>query len=116
MRPAVTYTPCDTSSREQTGNIITFTQFEEGNILTKNCNDAESGDESNGDSIIAPLTREEEMYAMDSGNESYHDLISTNMLEMFFDGSQSHPNVNQREACYKIRDSIRQRQSEKKER
>ena len=32
MRPAVTYTPCATSSREQTGNIITFTKFEEGNI------------------------------------------------------------------------------------
>ena len=31
-RPAVAYTPCATSSREQTGNIITFAQFEEGNI------------------------------------------------------------------------------------
>ena len=35
MRPAVTYTPCVTSSREQTGDIITFTYFEEGDILTK---------------------------------------------------------------------------------
>ena len=26
--PAVTYTPCDTSSREKTGGIIAFTQFE----------------------------------------------------------------------------------------
>ena len=32
IRTAVTYTPCDTSSREQTGDVITFTQFEEGNI------------------------------------------------------------------------------------
>ena len=32
MRPSVTYTPFVTSSREQTGDIITFTQFEEGNI------------------------------------------------------------------------------------
>ena len=32
MRPDVIYTPCTTSSREQTGNIITFAQFEEGNI------------------------------------------------------------------------------------
>ena len=31
MRPAVTYTPCATSSREQTGDMITFTQFAEGN-------------------------------------------------------------------------------------
>ena len=27
MRPTVTYTPCAMSSREQTGNIITFAQF-----------------------------------------------------------------------------------------
>ena len=49
---------------------------------------------------------------MDSGNESYHDLISTEMLENIHDGSQSHPNINQREAHYKIRDPIRQIQSE----
>ena len=44
MRSSVTYTPYATSSREQTGDVITFTQFEEGNILTETCNDAESGD------------------------------------------------------------------------
>ena len=27
MRPAVTYTPCDTYSREQTGDILTFAHF-----------------------------------------------------------------------------------------
>ena len=43
MRPAVTYTPYATYLKEQTGNVITFTQFEEGNILTKTRNDAESG-------------------------------------------------------------------------
>ena len=32
MIPAVKYAPCATSSKEQTGNIITFSQFEEGNI------------------------------------------------------------------------------------
>ena len=32
MRPEVTYTPYATSSNEQTGNVITFTQFEEWNI------------------------------------------------------------------------------------
>ena len=52
MHPAVTYTPCATSSREQTGNIIMFAQFEEGNILTKTRNDVESGDESNNESIM----------------------------------------------------------------
>ena len=46
MRPAVTYTPCATSPREQTGDIIKLAQFEEGNILTKTRNDAENGDKS----------------------------------------------------------------------
>ena len=55
MRPAVTYTPCATSLREQTGNIITFTQFEEGNILTKTRNNAESREKSGDDSIMPPL-------------------------------------------------------------
>ena len=94
MRLAVTYTPCATYLRKQTGNIITFAQFEEGNILTKTHNNAEIGDKSNDDSIMPPLLREEEMDAMDSGNESYHDHISTEMLEDIRDGSQSHPNVN----------------------
>ena len=49
---------------------------------------------------------------MDYGDESYHNLISTEMLENIRDGSQSHPNVNKIEARYKIRDRIRQRQSE----
>ena len=35
MRPEVTYTPCATYLRKKTGDIIMFTQFEEGNILTK---------------------------------------------------------------------------------
>ena len=54
------------------------------------------------------------MDAMDSGDESDHDLMSTDMLEDICDGSQSHPNVKKREARYKIRNSIRQRQSERK--
>ena len=81
MRPTVTYTTCDTSPREQTGDIITFTQFEGRNILTKTCNDAESGDESDDKSITPPLLRKEYMDAMDYGYESDHDSISTEMLE-----------------------------------
>ena len=77
MRPDVTYTPCATSSREQTGNITTFTHFEEADILTKNCNYAESGEEYDDNSIMLSLLSEEEMDAMDSGDESEHDIIST---------------------------------------
>ena len=68
MRPAVTCTPYATSSKEQTGDIITFAQFEEGGILTETRSD-----------------------------ESDHDLISTEMLEKICDGSQTHLNVNRRE-------------------
>ena len=52
---------------------------------------------------------------MYSGNESDHDLISTEMLEDIRDGSQTHPNDNRRETRYKIRDRIRQRQLEWKD-
>ena len=52
MRPAVTYTPYATSSKEQTGNVITFAQFEEGDLLSETRNDIESGDKSDSESII----------------------------------------------------------------
>ena len=42
------------------------------------------------------------MDAMDSCDESYHDLINMEMLEYIRDRSQSHPNLNRREARYKI--------------
>ena len=51
MRPAVTYTPYATSSKEQTGDVITFAQFEEGNLLTETCNDIESGDKSDSEQL-----------------------------------------------------------------
>ena len=89
MCPSVTYTPCATSLRGETGNIITFTQFEERNSPSKinlpyeTRNDAESGDKSYDNSIILPLLREEEMDAMDYGDESDHDPISTEILKYY---------------------------------
>ena len=77
MRPAVTYTSYGTSSREQTGDIIMFTQFEEGNIWTKTRNDTESGDEPDNESI---MIIKQDMNAINSGDKSDHDLISTEML------------------------------------
>ena len=52
------------------------------------------------------------MDAINSCDESYNDLISTEMLEDTRDGSQTHTNFNRREARYNICDCIRQRQSE----
>ena len=93
MRPTVTYTPYATSSKEQTGDVNTLAQFEEGNILTETRNNAESGDESDNESI---MMSKQDMENIDSSNESDHDLISTEMLEEICDGSQTHPTVNKR--------------------
>ena len=109
MRPTVIYTPCATSSREQTGNIIMFSQFKEEDLSSKTCDDTESGDKLNDGLMMSPLLSKEEMDAMDSGDESDNYLMSTEMLEDIRDGSQSHTNVNSREECYKILDSIKQR-------
>ena len=52
MRPEVTYTPYDTSSKEQTGDVIMFAHFEEGGLLTETRNNTESGDEYDSESIM----------------------------------------------------------------
>ena len=51
------------------------------------------------------------MDAINSGDESDNDLISTKMLEDIRDGSQTHLNVNRRESRYNIRDCISKTQS-----
>ena len=40
MHPAVTYTPYATSSKEKTGDIITFVQFEEWDLLFETLDNA----------------------------------------------------------------------------
>ena len=52
------------------------------------------------------------MDSVDSGDDSEHDLISTEMLESIHYGIQYDTNVNRIESSYKKRDRIRQRQSE----
>ena len=47
MRTTVKYTPYATSSKEQTGNVIMFAQFEEGNLISETCNNTESNYKSN---------------------------------------------------------------------
>ena len=53
---------------------------------------------------------EQDMENLDSNEQSDHDLISMEMLEDIRDGSQTHPNVNKREARYEIRDRVRQKE------
>ena len=109
MRPEVPYTPYVTSLREQTGDVITFAQFEEGNILTETHNDAESGDKSDSKSL---MMNKQEMENLDSNEKSNRGLISTETLEDISDGSQTHPTVNKTEARYEIHDRIRQKESQ----
>ena len=111
VRLAVRYTPYVTSSKEQTGDVITFAQFEEENILTETRNDAESGDKSDSESL---MMNEQDMENLDSNEKSDDDHISTETLHDIREGSQTHPKVNKREARRKIRDYIKQRQSKRK--
>ena len=60
------------------------------------------------------MMSKQDMENLDSDEKSDHDLISTEMLEDIRDGSQTHPNVNKREARYKIRDRVRQKESQRK--
>ena len=48
---------------------------------------------------MPPLINKEEIYTMDSGDESEDKPMSTDMLEDICDGSNSHPSINKREAC-----------------
>ena len=61
MQPAESCIPCATSLREQTDNIITFAQFEEGGLLSETRHSTESGDKSKDNSIMPPLIIKEEM-------------------------------------------------------
>ena len=87
MRLSMSYIPCATSSKEKTGYIITFAQFEEGNLLSDTREDAEIGDKSDDHSIMPPLLIEEEMDETDSGDGSDDETTSTEMLEDIRDGS-----------------------------
>ena len=81
--------------RKKTDDVITFAQFEEGNILTETRNDAESGDESDKKSI---MMSKQDMENINSGDDSDHDLISTEMLHDIRYRSKTHTNFNKREA------------------
>ena len=59
MRPSVSYITCAASSREKTGDIITFNQFEEGGLLSGTRDNAESCDKYDDNSIMPPLISEQ---------------------------------------------------------
>ena len=111
MRTTVTYTPYATSSKEQTGDVITFAQFEEGNLITETSNDTESNDES--DSELSMMGKKD-MENLNEKEKFDDDLISTETLHDILDGNQTHLNIDKREARLKIRDRIKQNKSHRK--
>ena len=108
MRLAVTYTLYVTSSKEKTGDVITFAQFEEGNILFETRKDTEISDESDSESLIM---NEHEMENLNNNEKSNHDLISTETLHDIRDRNQTHQTIDKMEARCKICYCIKQRQS-----
>ena len=114
MQQTVSKKPYATYSKEKTGDIIKFVQLEEGNLLSKSCNNKESGNEYDEDSNLAPLISNEEMDAMSSDNESDDENMYTDMLENIRDGIQYDLRINRREARYEISDCFKQRQSKLK--
>ena len=95
MRPTVTYTLYATSSKEQTGNVITFAQFEEGDLISETRNDTESADESDSKSL---MMSEKDMENIDGKEKFDDDLISTETLHDICDGNQTHPSIELRRA------------------
>ena len=94
-------------SKGETGDKITFAQFEDGDLSSKTRDDTASGNKSDDDSTLAPLISEEGMDMMSSGNESDDEPMYIDMLEGICDGSQSNPSINRRKICYKICDCIK---------
>ena len=104
MRTDVSCIPCDTYSKGKTGDIITFSQFEEGNLLSETCDNTESNKESDDKSTLAPLISEEEMDVMSTGYESDDELTT---LKDISDGSQSLMIINRIEERYNKCDHIK---------
>ena len=109
MRPTVTYTPYATSSKEKTGDVITFAQFEEGNLITETRNNTESDDESDSESI---MMSEKDMENLDKKEKFDDNLISTETLHDIRDVNQTHPSIDKREARLETRDCIKQNKSQ----
>ena len=68
MQPAVSYIPYSACSKEQTGDIITFAPFEEGNVPLESRNNAKSSNKYDDDSTLPPSSSEAEINVVSSGD------------------------------------------------
>ena len=108
MRPEVTYTPYVTSSKEQTGDVITFTKFDEEIILTETRNDAESGDKFDKELIMMSEQDKENFHDKEIFDD---DHISRKTLHEICERNDTNLNIDKREARLKIRDHNKQNKS-----
>ena len=72
------------NSSPQTGDVITFTQFEEGNLITETRNETESEDKFDSKSI---MMSEQDIKNIDKTENFDDDLISTETLHDIRDGN-----------------------------
>ena len=62
---------------KKTGDIIKFAKFKGGNLLSETRDNTEMGEKSDDDSTMPPLICKEEIDAMNSGDESDDEPVST---------------------------------------
>ena len=98
--PVVLYIPYAKSCHKQTNDIITFAQFEEGNLVGNRRNLVEYG------SVLASI---DESSADNNSDDKY---ISTDYCEDIWYGIYVHPYIHERDSRLKVRDRIRQAQNE----
>ena len=80
-------------------------------MIRETSNNTESGDESDRESI---MMSEKDTENLEKIEEFDDDLISTETLHDIFEGKQTHPNIDKREARLAIRDRIKQKKSQRK--
>ena len=97
--------------QNKNGDIITFAQFEEENLLPETCKDTGKGNKYDDYLTLELLISEAEMDDMLSGDESDAEPMCMDMLEDIYDGSKYHLSINRREDRYKIRDNFKQGQA-----
>ena len=88
------YIPYDTSSHEQTGNIIYFTYFEEGNLVERKRNEEENAS-------ISSSIDESPTYNYSNGG-----YTSTNVIKEIWDRRKIHPDINTRNTRLKMCEHI----------
>ena len=99
MQPEVSYIPHATSYHEKTGDLITFAQSKEGDLVENKLNTEEE------ESILASI---DELYTYDDYDGGH---VSTKYLKEIWDRSQMNPEIKTRDAQFKIHDRIIQTQN-----